>query len=282
MKNGIDAEIIADSINPVGKRITTFLLKYPRMVHAEFMTHRVFSRNAASSRAIPVHKIIQAIQDDPAMPRYWGKNQSGMQAASELEGDDLQFCKDEWLLARNDANVHAQNLMARKLHKQIANRVLEPWFHIQTLVTATEWGNFFNLRVHKDAQPEIQEVAKQAMLLIKDSVPKALAVGEWHLPFNAKGIDVNTPFDVRLKIVTARAARTSYLNFDGKIEIEKDIELHDGLLKSRHSSPFEHAAQCVGDDSQSGNFKGWMQYRKTIKGENQEVYDADELLERLG
>lgn len=282
MKNGIDSEIIADSVNPVGKRITTFLLKYPRMVHAEFMTHRVFSRNAASSRAIPVKKIIQAIQDDPAMPIYWGKNQSGMQAATQLTGDKLDFCKTEWLRARNEMIVRAQNLMDNDLHKQIANRILEPWFHIQTLVTATEWGNFFNLRVHKDAQPEIQEVARQALKLMKNSKPKQLKQGDWHLPFNDRDIDPKTPFDVRLKIVTARAARTSYLNFDGKIDISKDIELHDGLLQSRHSSPFEHAAQCMSDNTPSGNFKGWMQYRKTIVGENQELYDADELLERLG
>lgn len=275
---GIQVEIVADSVNPVGRRITTMLWKYPRFIHSEIMTHRVLSRNAASSRAIPVSKIINAIQEDPALPVFWGKQQSGMQAAEELTPGQISICHDEWLRARNDAIVHAENLMHSKLHKQIANRILEPWFHIVTLVTSTEWGNFFNLRVHKDAQPEFQVLAAKALEAWLGSTPTQRFAGDWHLPFNVVDIPIDTPLDIRLKIVTARAARTSYKNFDGTIDINKDIEMHDSLAKSGHWSPFEHAAQCRSDHEASGNFRGWTQYRKMFDGENQVIFDGPKLL----
>ena len=80
----MEVKVIADSISESGKRITTFQLKYPRFIHSEVMTHRVFSRNASSSRAIPVKKMIEQVRNNPAMPIHWGANQSGMQAKNEL------------------------------------------------------------------------------------------------------------------------------------------------------------------------------------------------------
>ena len=47
------AEVLIDSVNPAGQRLTTFVLRFPRFVLSEFNTHRMFSRNASSSRAIP-------------------------------------------------------------------------------------------------------------------------------------------------------------------------------------------------------------------------------------
>jgi thymidylate synthase ThyX len=84
----ISAKIIADSISEseYGDRITTFELEYPRFIHGELMTHRLFSRNAASSRAIPINKMMDQVLTAPAMPVEWGLNKSGMQAEEMLKG----------------------------------------------------------------------------------------------------------------------------------------------------------------------------------------------------
>src|SRR5579872_1789847 len=124
----IKTEIVADSISQKGHRLTTFVLEYPRMVHAELMTHRVFSKNSASSRAIPIEKFIQTIKDNPAMPEFWGKNQSGMQALEELDEEGKTEAKRLWLEARDIAIQSALKLHSMNVHKQIVNRILEPWF----------------------------------------------------------------------------------------------------------------------------------------------------------
>ena len=136
----ITAEIVADSISPRGKRITSVKLCYPRFIHAELMTHRVFSRNASSSRAIPVKRMIAYLRSTPAMPVFWGSNQAGMQAGEELAPGDIEACRMVWLAGMQSAIATAQRLMDLGLHKQIANRVLEPWAHINVLVTATGMG----------------------------------------------------------------------------------------------------------------------------------------------
>ena len=155
-----DAKIVADSVSEVGDRLTTMEVTFPRMVLAEFNTHRVFSRNSASSRAIPVEKQLQRIMDDPFIPVWWGRKQSGMQADHELEGDGLVQAKAEWLAARDSAVGHVQRLLELGLHKQITNRLLEPFMWHTVIVTATEWSNFFALRANPMAQPEIRVIAE--------------------------------------------------------------------------------------------------------------------------
>ena len=167
----IEVKVIADSINSGGERITTMQLKYPRFIHSEFLTHRSFSRNASSSRAIPVSKMLRAVWHEPATPVYWGSNKPGMQAGAELppfrrlaskvlwKGSGRVMCGVVWILSKLG------------LHKQVANRLLEPWQHIHVVVTSTEWQNFFDLRCHPDAQPEFQELAKQMRLMRNISSP---------------------------------------------------------------------------------------------------------------
>jgi len=265
----IEAKIIADSISQTNARLTTFQLIYPRMVHAELMTHRVFSRNASSSRAIPVAKIIQQVIDNPAMPVYWGKNQKGMQAREELTGEALEKAKQIWLAARDAAVVEARKLVEIDLHKQIANRILEPWHHIHVVVTATDFDNFFALRCHPDAQPEIKILAEQMRDLFYTNKPKVAEIGMWHLPYVGYAPILVPQNQGEIKASVARCARVSYMTHDNQNPtLEKDIELHDQLLASVHMSPFEHPATPMVDPSQySGNFRGWIQYRKTIKGE---------------
>ncbi len=266
--------IIADSISPTGKRITTFQLKYQRFILAEVNTHRVLSKNSSSSRAIPVAKMIEQVRTDPAHPIHWGANQAGMQAAKELSGIDpmtgklyLDIAKALWREAANSAADHAENLSSIGLHKQVANRILEPFQWMHTVLTGTEFENFYELRCHKDAQPEFQELACAMRDAQKASLPKQLFRNDWHLPY-VMDSEESYPLEVKLKISTARCARVSYKTHDNQNpDLNKDIELHDRLVGGvpLHASPTEHQAQCKADNSNYKNFVGWQQYRHTVE-----------------
>lgn len=267
----ITATVIADSVSPGGKRLTTMVWRYPRFIHSEIMTHRMFSRNAASSRAIPVKKMLEQVLNDPAIPVYWGKNQAGMQAREELSPEEIEQAKEKWFTARDLAVEQVEGLVALGLHKQIANRILEPWMWMVSVVTATEWGNFYALRRHPDAQPECKAIADAAYEAHAASTPKLVMEGDWHLPFVTEDELNNTLFAlgevVWAKISAARCARVSYLNHDGTSPVlKKDLELHDRLIAAPHASPFEHpATPCEG---RHGNFVGWKQYRQLVPNEN--------------
>ena len=272
------AKIIKDSINTSGDRITTFELTYPRCVHAEFMTHRLFSRNAASSRAIPIEKMIEAVKKTPMMFKWWGKNQKGMSAKEELTGRALERAKEEWLLTRDLVVAQAIRLSEIGLHKQNVNRILEPFAFITVILTATEYENWYFLRDDPEAQPEIAWLAGEMRKCHEASTPKELGAGEWHLPY-IELEDTSSPLycdhtalggDISLlvKIATARCARVSYLTHNGKRDYDKDLERHDRCRDKRHWSSFEHCAKADDDSSRHGNFVGWRQYRKTFKNEH--------------
>lgn len=258
-------EILLDSVNTSGQTITTWKLTAPRIILAEINTHRTLSKNTSSSRAIPVKRLIENTRNNPFVPTYWGKNEPGMQASKQLDGECLELVKLEWVNALDKAIGSVESLSRNNLHKQLACRLIEPWAHISMIMTATDLENFFALRAHPDAQPEFQELAYKMLDAYNNSTPILRKDGEWHIPFGDKmpnGIE----FSQKLKIATARCARTSYLTFDGEINTTKDYELHDSLLASGHMSPFEHCAYAT-PDVHSGNFYGWTQYRKTIVGE---------------
>ncbi|MCV0350160.1 MAG: FAD-dependent thymidylate synthase [Nitratireductor sp.] len=295
----ITAKIIADSISPQGHRLTTMELRYPRFIHSEFMTHRVFSRNASSSRAIPVERMIQDVIDDTAMPIHWGKNQPGMQAAEENDEfvishvDEAVWVPREevWCEARDRAIETARAFTRAGYHKQIVNRLLEPFMHINVVVTATDWDNFFTLRLHPDAQPEIHELARCMKKAMDESCPKKLHSGEWYLPYTSEEDvqrllgaykdfpDVATLRDLKILSV-ARCASVSYKTVDGKpMTMERAQLIYDKLVKADvfHASPFEH--QATPDESYispngtrlwnnpglQGNFLGWVQNRKLME-----------------
>lgn len=281
----IKSERIADSISSSYSRITTFVLTYPRFIHSEFMTHRQFSRNASSSRAIPVAKQIQEVIDNPAIPLAFRKNQKGMQAGELLE--DQEAAKKAWLDGRDRAVEIAQRMVALDIHKQYVNRVLEPYAHITVICTATSFDNFFALRVHKDAQPEICELATQMLNLYKRSSPKRISDGQWHLPLLTeediaecakKHRDVFAATQCAIKRSVAKCARVSYKNHDGtNTTLCQDLELYERLLGNTpiHASPAEHQAMAIPQgDVWSGNFRGWIQYRKTLPDEC--IYDFKE------
>jgi hypothetical protein len=273
-------ELALHSISDANIDLTTWVLEYPRYIHAEFMTHRVFSRNASSSRAIPVKKIIERVWNDPVIPISWGGNKPGMQAGAELQGMDKVIARKLWIAASRIACTIAKGLVKVNLHKQIANRILEPFSYIKVIMTTTELENWFDLRYHPDAQPEIQELARRMFRVIEFSTPKLLVPGQWHLPFVKPEELIEYELETCKKICSARNARVSYLNHDGSNpNVQKDIGLHDDLVSSKpiHASPTEHPAtpdtftidregNIIWDNPHlHGNFVGWIQYRKQIE-----------------
>lgn len=270
--SSIQAKVVADSVAPSGKRITTLELTYPRFIHSEMMTHRVFSRNAASSRAIPVKKTIDQVLYAPVMPLYMGQEKKGMQAGEDLPTPDWAYCYDTIMAMRITAITMCESLANHGLHKSLVNRYLEPWQEMKMIVTSTAWGNFFALRDHPDAEKHIQHLAQAMREAIEESTPKFAIC---HLPYVD---DLIMTMEHAFKASVARCARVSYKNHDGTVpELDKDIALHDMLLASGHWSPFEHQATALpGYYDVSGNFTGWQQYRKQFPQENREsdfVYD---------
>lgn len=320
---GFSAKVIADSVSPTGKRLTTLEVVFPRMILSEFNTHRMLSKNSASSRAIPVVKQIRKIMKYPYIPNTIGINQSGMQATSFLAGGDLMQAQQNVIVKRDRAvigaledlvgpayvrNVFGDNLSAAmvdgfrdedfdlvehilnyysatvkesekpegflNIHKQTVNRYLEPFMWHTVVVTATEWDNFFALRIHGDAQPEIclpTELIRNAMA---ESTPQFINYGEWHLPFiqeDEKHLITSDTIEDWKYVSSGRCARVSYETHEGKRDIEKDIDLaKHRLVPHGHMSPLEHIATPVKDDFEgdTGNFKGWFQFRKEIQFED--------------
>lgn len=278
----ITAKVLADSMAPNGCRLTTFEWTYPRMIHSEIMTHRKKSANSASSRAIPLAKMIERVSNNPVFILHWGRNQKGMHALEELTHEQQLCAGASWIRARNNALLEAKVLEKIGIHKQIGNRILEPWMWITVIVSATNFENLFALRCHPAAEPHFQNLAYKVRDVFDASTPKQLQYGEWHLPlFGFEGDDVIAEKD-RPKVSAGRCARVSYLTHEGKRSPDEDIRLYEQLASStpKHCSPLEHPARacdpsiscgdCGGEDEAIwGNFDpGWLQFRKMHDGEN--------------
>lgn len=271
----ITANIVADSLSEKGVRLLTFELQYPRCIHGEVMTHRVFSRNAMSSRAVPVAKMIAQVRDDPFVPQVWGMNQAGMQASAVADEETEFKARCAWLLAAENACQTAEYLNELGLHKQIVNRLLEPFQWMRTIVTATEWENFFSLRDHPAAEPHFQRLAKAMREAAEKSNPTIRGMDSgpsqmWHLPYIRD--EERQKFESQrqlAKISAARCARVSYLTHDGRVpDVEEDLKLYERLAGSApiHASPLEHQAYAYYDPKHwSGNLRGWIQFRKLVE-----------------
>lgn len=263
----IKVEIIKDSINPFDVRLTTWILTYPRFIHSEFMTHRCLSKNAASSRAIPVERMINDVDENTAYPERWGKTGKGMQDHGELDETSKVACMKWWRHAKNLTVGAVKKLLLFGLHKQVANRLLEPFSHMTIICSGTDWENFFQLRAHEDAQPEFSILAHMMLEEYNKNSPSPLATGQWHIPFEDRMPEGVTE-DEKLQIAVARCARVSYMTFDGKIDKDKDLDLFNMLKKSGHFSPFEHVALSTNNSTRNSNFGiGWTQFRKTLPNE---------------
>lgn len=258
------ARVLLDSQSAAGVRLTTMEVTFPRFVLAEFNTHRCFSRNSASSRAIPTSKLIERVERDPVMPLEWGRNQKGMSASDVLDEAAAQAARTAWLAARDAAVVHARALLGVNVHKQVLNRVLEPFLWHTVIVTSSEWENFFLLRCSANAQPEICAAALRMREALAASTPAPVATGAWHLPL-VQADERMLPIESQKRISAARCARVSYLTHEGVRDVQKDLALCERLRADRHLSPFEHVAVASADTEFHANFRGWMQMRREIE-----------------
>ena len=269
--DGFEVTVVADTIHD-GVRITSMQLRYPRFILAELNTHRQFSRSSSSSRAIPVSKVIKQVFKDAAKPVHWGANQAGMQAHTELTGLRSLLAKGLWSTAGYFAASVAWCLTKVGLHKQVANRLLEPFQWTHTIVTSTEWDNFYELRAHGDAQPEIQKLARMMQHVHLLSEPKQSI---YHLPYITEddrqqwvGMDEAIAYKELAKVSTARCARVSYTNHQGKVpSVTEDLKLYDRLvgMEPIHASPAEHQARYTKDEYVTSNLRdGWLQFRKEL------------------
>jgi thymidylate synthase ThyX len=339
--NKISAKIIADSVDKRGNRITSYILTYPRFIHSELMTHRMFSRNAASSRAIPLKKMLKMVEEDPFVPIAFQKKHKGMQGTEYIEDEQsIKVARAAWLMGVDSATAVVKAMDMLNITKQLCNRLLEPYTWYTVLVTATEYDNFFELRCpqypigdpygkvtyyrsrndynrasserghacmneewdldwaklsESHAEIHIQALAEAMWDARNKSTPDELEPGDWHIPFgeridlpkeDTRGKTLPDLIQIAVKIGTARAARLSYMTFDGNIDYKKDIKLHDTLLASKHMSPFEHCARIMTDSEYTlfskqqayikgaggfgehgwcNNFRGFIPYRYMIE-----------------
>lgn len=347
-KNGIKATMLADSVSPEGVRLMTMEIEYPRLILAEFNTHRDKSRNSFSSRAVPFEKMIQQLTGRPVR---FGANQAGMQDKGEdfnaeitvpswdeamdggyfqpglfVESSTTLSPEDAWEEAKDQAIVMAKAFKDAGYHKQVYNRLLEPFQMMKTIVSGTEWSNFFWLRDDLAADPTLAELARCMREVKEASKPDLLQPGEWHLPYvdyfrrhtgeegddawgpqewflraeepkTKFGLGIATPLTLEqaIKVSCARCAAVSYRN-EG-YGVEKSVELYERLVGSdkKHASALEHCATPMErrpglpppnawehgvshmdkkGNLWSGNFRGWIQHRKLIKGENYEEESA--------
>jgi hypothetical protein len=273
-------KIIEDSVSPQGERLTSVLFSNPRFVHADFMTHRVFSRNGRSSRAVPTKRLLA----EPIVePLFYGANKSGMSAGAELTGWRYLLARGTWLGMANLTKLGVRVLHLAGLHKQWANRPLEWFGKIDVLVTSTDWTNFMALRDDSGAQPEIRALAKEIRIALAESTPRALQPGQWHMPFVSDEERATLPIPEQLVLSTARCARLTIEPFDGNADYDAEKARFERLVVSQpvHASPAEH--QATPDIATSsvkqpwknahlhGNFRGWVQHRKLLQ--NEAVFD---------
>lgn len=293
----ITATIIKDSVNisdPSNPRLTTFELDYPRYIHGEIMTHRMLSRNAQSSRAVPVSNTLK-INEQYVTPLVWGKNKAGMSSEEVLEGIELESAKQLWDSAAQNAFVYSEQLAKVGLHKQWSNRITEPFSMIKTIVSATEYGNMLWLRDDPDAaQPEIVELARKMKDAFANSTPEQLTHGQWHLPYIKVQRDTESEkyFDSNGEEITLNEARMISASCCAQVSYrklnetkEKAIDIYNRLFSGPkpHLSPVEHVAMAYQDnplldechrgithaDRQgnvwSANFRGFIQYRQLLE-----------------
>lgn len=318
-KCGIKATVLAHSISEAGNEIITYELEYPRIILAELNTHRMLSKNSFSSRAVPFDKMVKQLNGRPVR---FGANQAGMQDKGEHNQLIGTYCGNNyyahtaaevWEIAKQDAIRWADMFKDAGYHKQIYNRLLEPWQMMKTVLSGTELDNFFWLRNHEAADPTFAELARVMYEAKQQSKPELLKAGEWHTPYvdkdetgscviyDLEGNPIYISKEEAIKVSCARCAAVSYRN-EG-YDLSKSIEVYDRLVGSdrKHASAFEHCATPIQagisqhcgrgakllNDSMfaqswekgithvdrdgalwSGNFKGWIQYRKLIPGEN--------------
>ena len=275
------AKVLADSVNPIGCRLITIEVTFPRFILAEVNTHRVFSRNSASSRAIPPEKIIEKVLDDPFVPETFNTRVKGMGVGEEVDPGKQISARDAWLLASGQAVAFAERLLQLDIDKSRINRLLEPFMWHTVIISSTEWDNFFALRDNPSAQPEFQKTARLMLEAMRASNPVHLAEGEWHMPlitdFDIAAYGARNREPMFLPMVSARrCARVSYDQHTEEESLKRSYGKAVELRDAGHLSPFEHVARPAGPNDPPeallSNFGGgWVQLRKLVPHEGNRV-----------
>lgn len=289
------ARVLADSVSPTGARIVTVEATFPRIILAEFNTHRALSRNSASSRAIPVAKQLERVLEHPFVPQRFGVNRPGMSATEYHKpgSPGYETAARSWLNARDECAEWAQDLADQHIHKQTVNRLIEPWMWHTAIATGNveSWEGFFGLRIAPDAQPEIRTAAEAIQSAIGASVPRSLDYRQWHLPLVGTECGDPDPNDEDdplsptewAMVSSARCGRVSYLTHDGRRDIGEDLAMSLRLIGPRHLSPFEHAAHPTDPDALPGaeaNLRGWTQLRRYVELGYLDTYTQEALAAR--
>jgi hypothetical protein len=258
-----DVRVILASRTPWGHKIATIVARYPRFIHSELMTHKDLSRNASSSRAVPFRKMLKITREGMAAPIFWGKNQPGMQAKEELTGLALWWAKFMWYATGHIVLTCAWLMSFSGVHKQIINRMIEPWTYINVQMTATNWDRMLKLRIDAAAQPEFQLLANMIKVALSHANYKKLSPGEWHLPWVTEEEMRTLKLQGLKRISAARSARLSYTPIgEPKVNLNKDMALAEDLLSQLHLSPFEH--QATPHAGRHANLDGWSNFRTEL------------------
>lgn len=265
-------KILADSRNELsGDRVTTFLIPIWKVLQAELRTHRSTGQSHYSSRAIPTQKIIKQITENPFIPQ-WYEYQKGMSGSDTLSPEAKEKAEVIWRSAMRKMIDHVQQLTELGIAKEQRNRLLEPFMVGDCVVTASDyaWNHFFSLRCSEGVQPEFKSLAITMREMYKESIPKELKIGEWHIAFEDNSIEDLT---TRLYVSCARCARTSYLNHEGKIDLQKDINLFHKLVADEHLTPLEHQLQAVQFPKQIAQYKGFKSFRYIVENKGLDLYN---------
>jgi hypothetical protein len=267
----IRADVIADSVSPAGHRLTTLEIVIPRCVQAELLTHRKFSRNSASSRAIPVRAMLKQVMENPFIPHRWQAAQAGMQGGGDVDVAAAVQADRAWLAARDHAAMYAGALLDLNIHKTMPNRLLEPFAWSTLIISATDWDGFWEQRCSPLAELHMEATATAMRAAYTASTPVPLAHGEWHLPYisadEQQQIAAMPGVNGRM-VSAARCARVSYLTHDGRRDLAEDVRLFEKLVSARpaHWSPLEHQATPAPDGMlPRGNFNGFEQHRHRLE-----------------
>mgnify|MGYP006921313044 CR=1 FL=1 len=266
------ALVLADSVAPNGARLTTLDVTFPMFVQPQLLRHRAFSFSVQSTRAVPLETQIARVRESAVGPSRWGAAQRGMVAAEEVSETTARHALANWEAAAVEAANYAHRLLSLGVHQEVAGRLLAPFATCRAIVSATEWDNFFALRISGEAQAEIRELAEAIRDAREASVPAPLSLGQWHLPMvDAEDVawalaDSAGDADVALRLVrlvsAGRCARVSFLQHDGRRGTPRDAKLGARLAADGHWSALEHQATPHVARLASGNFRGWQQFRK--------------------
>lgn len=270
---GIQARIEADSVNPHGDRITSFVAKLGKPYIGELARHRSLSLNVASSRAVGVKRMLEQVRDRPALPPWWTLDQPGSMSGGEVASESTTNVADHFSRQGMTDAVHwAEQLVSGALARQHVNRYIEPWMIADFVATGTDdaWTSFFALRCSDAAQPEMQVLADLMLGLYLKNTPREKRWGDWHVAFDPSrvgGLNVGPAIPLK-RLLTQSVSRSARVSFamhdadDGQTH-EQHAGRHDRLLASGHFSCFEQQAQAT--PGRHRNFSGWLPYRALVE-----------------